>query len=85
MPRRGADRVRLPDHLGSFLSASLACSVQGASARDAPDRLMTAVTCPIMRYRLAIIPQGAAIPGVAQWRLIHRIPRAPSRSRGAPA
>ncbi|CAN5673726.1 LLM class F420-dependent oxidoreductase [soil metagenome] len=65
----GFDFAALSDHFFPWLEeqghASLAWSVLGALA-NATQRigLMTAVTCPIMRYHPAIIAQGAATIGL---------------------
>ena len=65
----GFDFAAISDHFFPWLDeqghAPLAWSVLGAVAQ-ATDRigLMTAVTCPLMRYHPAIIAQGAATLGV---------------------
>jgi G6PDH family F420-dependent oxidoreductase len=65
----GFDFAAISDHFSPWLEeqghAPLAWSILGAIA-NATSRigLMTAVTCPIMRYHPAIIAQGAATLGV---------------------
>jgi G6PDH family F420-dependent oxidoreductase len=61
----GFEFAALSDHFSPWLDeqghAPLAWSVLGALANATPRlRLMTAVTCPTMRYHPAIIAQGAA-------------------------
>ena len=61
----GFDLAAISDHFSPWVEeqghASLAWSVLGAAAQATSRiELMTAVTCPIMRYHPAIIAQGAA-------------------------
>ena len=85
----GFDFAAISDHFFPWLEeqghAPLAWSVLGALAHATRRMgLMTAVTCPIMRYHPAIIAQGAATVSAAEQQPVHAGTgrrRAPERAR----